>query len=360
MKHTLEELLNIVYQYYPREIGSADDLEARARDGTEAHDRLVAARQRAATDERWRAMRNRISERFPEAPLVNYSLHLPTGEHDACYSFTLLLPKATDSRALWFHVSFLAPYYVTHSWYMGEIAKRQGDFRVVFHGLIFFLRRDLLGPGLVLNPEELLSESTTMKGARVSFDLSSDELPYAQWIAREIETTFGCEPMPPEVGTLPVPDVSVTQRGLGKARLYDCLFTDQHDWVNSALPEGATPYMDIDPKHMTSQFIAVLTVLSAFCHILWTLTPERGFKVVQTEGTLSKEDALKILAWMRPSVASSVDVRAKAAAGEFEALVAAWGEESAPPEAMVAWASKLLSDWDAGEGSVKQVDPGRQ
>jgi hypothetical protein len=118
--------------------------------------------------------------------------------------------------------------------------------------------------------------------------------------------------------------------------------------------------MDIDPKHMTSQFIAVLTVLSAFCHILWTLTPERGFKVVQTEGTLSKEDALKILAWMRPSVASSVDVRAKAAAGEFEALVAAWGEESAPPEAMVAWASKLLSDWDAGEGSVKQVDPGRQ
>jgi hypothetical protein len=34
--------------------------------------------------------------------------------------------------------------------------------------------------------------------------------------------------MPPEVGNLIVPDVATSNHGLGDARLYDCLFSD--DW----------------------------------------------------------------------------------------------------------------------------------
>jgi hypothetical protein len=55
-----------------------------------------------ATDniQRWHAIRRRIQERFPDAPLMNHSLHLPTGGHDACYSFASHLPGATRDRAL--------------------------------------------------------------------------------------------------------------------------------------------------------------------------------------------------------------------------------------------------------------------
>jgi hypothetical protein len=349
MKHTLEELLNIVYQYYPRDLGGDGPLEARQREETEEHARLVTARRRAAEDERWRTLQHRISERFPEVSLMNHSLHLPAGGHDGCYSFALFLPNATHGRTLWFHISFLAPYYVTHSWYLAETVKKGANFGVTLHDVFFMLKRDDVGPGLVLDPQELLSRSVTVKRAQLSFDLSADELPYAQWIAREIEETFGCEPMPPELGTVLVPDVSLSRRAPEGARLYDCLFSDSQEWVTSAHSSGSTPTMDIDTKLLTSPFLAVLTVHAAFTRLLWTLMPRGGALSVATEWVLRKEDALNMLAWMRPFMESSTDLRAKAAAHEFDALVAAWGEESAPPEAMVAWASSLLDDWDASD-----------
>ena len=64
-------------------------------------------------------------------------------------------------------------------------------------------------------------------GVRViAFEPSPDEQPYAAALAREIAATFGCEPMPPEVGEIIVPDASTNLRGLGEARLYDCLLSD--------------------------------------------------------------------------------------------------------------------------------------
>ncbi|MEO7328679.1 MAG: hypothetical protein ABI193_08890 [Minicystis sp.] len=352
MKHTLEELLNIVYQYYPRELGTDDTLQDRRRDQTEEHARLVAARRRAAEDPRWRALQHRISERFPEVSLVNYSLHLPSGEHDGCYSFTVLLPNATAGRALWFHISFLAPYYVTHGWSLVETVKKQTVFSVVYRNVFFILERDAIGPGLVLNPEELLSRNVTIKRAEVSFELLADELPYAQWIAREIEATFGCEPMPQEIGTVLVPEVSLSQRAPEATRFYDCFFSDRQEWVISSLSEASQPGMRIDTKLLTSPSLAVLTVLAAFFHILWPLTSRRGALAVETDGTLHREDALKMIAWVRPFVESSTDLRAQAAAQEFEALVAAWEEEDAPPETMVAWASSLLDEWGTSDPRV--------
>ena len=45
-------------------------------------------------------------------------------------------------------------------------------------------------------------------------------------IVPEIEATYGCEPMPPEVGRVVVPDVATNHRRIGEATLYDCLLND--------------------------------------------------------------------------------------------------------------------------------------
>jgi hypothetical protein len=56
MKHSLAQLLEIVYRYYPRGVGITDDVDEQLRNKTEEHARLVAARIQASKDERWHAM----------------------------------------------------------------------------------------------------------------------------------------------------------------------------------------------------------------------------------------------------------------------------------------------------------------
>ncbi|WP_437753701.1 hypothetical protein [Sorangium sp. So ce1389] len=157
MKHNLDELLDIIYRYYPRGISGPDPhriwQDDSRREQTEEHARLVAARIQASKDERWHAIWRRISERFPDALLMNRSLHLPAGGADACYSFTIDLPKAPDHRTLWFHVSFLAPYYVVYSCRMFDVVKPPGGF-VVPYGVNFHFSRSALGTDLVLNPDD--------------------------------------------------------------------------------------------------------------------------------------------------------------------------------------------------------------
>jgi len=119
MKHTQGELLDIIYRYYPRGVGIVDgDIDIQLIYNSEEHARLVAAQQKAVTDERWHAMQRRIDEHFPDATLVNYSRHLPGGQ-DACYSFLILPPEITRQEQLWFHVSFLAPYYILSGYTKG-------------------------------------------------------------------------------------------------------------------------------------------------------------------------------------------------------------------------------------------------
>jgi hypothetical protein len=74
MKHTLDELLAIVYRYYSRGVGITD-IDIQARIATEEHSRLVAARRQAAAGERCHAMLRRIADRFP-GMLENHSPHL--------------------------------------------------------------------------------------------------------------------------------------------------------------------------------------------------------------------------------------------------------------------------------------------
>jgi hypothetical protein len=274
MKHSFDELLDIVYRYYPRGVGITDDgdIDDQLCKKTEEHARLVAARIQASKDERWHSMLRRIGDRFP-GMLMNHSLHLPTGGWDGCYSFTIDLPDSND-RTLWFQVSFLAPYYIVHSSRTIEIVKQTRDlFSVKFRGMYIIVHRSPFDPGVVSRPDDSL-RFATVRERYVSFDLLPDEQPCAEWISRDIEATFGCEPMPPEIGTVLVPDVTAGLRLPGAVRLYDCLFSNQHTWVKPSPSEVSAPGADIEASKLTDSLVAVLTVLAALYQIAWALMPE--------------------------------------------------------------------------------------
>jgi hypothetical protein len=365
MKYTQGELLDIVYRYYPRGVGIVDgDLDVQAIRASEEHARLVAVRRKAATDERWPAMRRRIEEHFPDASLTNHSLHLPTGDHDACYSFAISLPGATNDRMLWFQVSFLAPCYVIHGSSTTDIMKepREDSFSVIFEGLHFQVARSRFDPELISNVDDERRKLAAIKKRYVNFDLLPNERPYVEWIAHEIEATFGCEPLPPEVGAVLVSDLA-TPKLPGEVRLYDCLFSE-NEWVKPSPADMPALDACVDPSHLTEPFLATLTVLAALYRTFLFLSGHRkGYCVVSIEGILRKEDGLNILAGIRRLIESPVAPCGIAAKGKLEgamrkieALVAAWDGNGAPSDAMVAWASSFLAGWDGGEDGGLRED----
>ncbi|WP_434047584.1 MULTISPECIES: hypothetical protein [Sorangium] len=355
MKCSIKELLDVVYKYYPRGIDLVDEVDIQRYKESEEYARIVAARRRAAADERWPALLRRIQERFPDSVVMNDSFHLPTGSLDASYSFSVSLPSATDSRTLWFHVSFLVPYYLVYSWRLMRFVRRPEKFRFVLGGVNFFVPRSPLDPQLISDLDDERLHSVTFAEAYVSFDLLADELPYAEWIARNIEMSFGCERMPPETGTIVVPDVAVNLRNLGEATLYDCLFRDSRRWANRSPSEVRTPGVEVDASSLTGRFVAVVNVLAALYNILWSLMPEAQgafFGGVTTDGVLRREELLRVLAKIRVlmdppktprGIASKREL--EAAIREIDALVAGWDGEGEPPASMVAWASSFLASW---------------
>ncbi|WP_437827091.1 hypothetical protein [Sorangium sp. So ce1153] len=363
MKHSVRDLLDVVHRYHPRGIDGIEQDDIQRYKETEEYGRLVAARRRAAADERWPALLRRIEERFPDCAVMNDSFHLPTGSLDACYSFSFSLPSAANGRTLWFKISFLVPYYIVYDYRLVQFVRQPDKFRVVFGGINFFIPRSPRDPELVSNSDEERIMSVTFNESYIDFELSADELPYAEWIARDIEATFGCERMPPEVGVVLVPDVTVNLRTVGEARLYDCFFTVGQEWVPASPCEVRTPGVDVDASNLTGRFVAVIKVLAALYNILWSLMPEAQgafFGGVTTDGVLRKEEILRVLAKTRVlmdppktprGVASKREL--EAAIRELEALVASWDGQGAPPAAMVAWASCFLDSWlgDADSGA---------
>ncbi|MGK3995518.1 hypothetical protein [Sorangium sp. So ce1024] len=355
MKHSVGELLDVVYRYYPRGIDVIEQADVQRYKKSEEYGRLVTARRRAAADERWPALLRRVEERFSTSIVTNNSFHLPTGALDASYSFSVSLPDTADGRTLWFHIGFLVPYYLVYGWRLVQFVRRSERFRVVFGGVNFFVSRGPDDPELVSNLDDERLKNVAFSESYIDFELSADELPYAEWISRDIEATFGCERMPPEVGIVPVPDVAVNLRPLGEARLCDFLFTSGHEWVPPSPSEVRTPGIEVDASSLTGRFVAVLKVLAALYNILWSLMPEaRGafFGGVTTDGVLRKEEALRVLAKIRGlmdppkaprGIASKREL--EAAIRELEALVGAWDGEGEPPASMVAWASRFLASW---------------
>jgi hypothetical protein len=194
MTQSLDELLSVVYRYYPRR---RDDDDAGYKD-TEEHRRLVQARiQAGAEGNPWRnVLLPRIHARFPGHMVQDGSLHLPLGHHDAGYTGWFWLPPRRPqekNHVIGFLISFLAPYYVVYS--SVHVRVPSGA------------------------PRDWEQE--------IRFTFSPDEEPYARAITEELLSVFpDREQMPPEVGNIIVPDVVAGNQFMGETTLFHCLFTD--------------------------------------------------------------------------------------------------------------------------------------
>jgi hypothetical protein len=253
MTHSTDELIEIAHRHYPRGMANEDPRNAT----TDEHRRLSAARRRAGADnEPWRALLRRAAVQFPGCSPSDRSLHLPTGDHDAGYCGELLLPtaRAEHPHTIGFLVSFLAPCYVVystrtvddvetaphpnapkvHNFYLGRtmyVLPAGRVSRLLTGAARVVTRLGHLLPRAPVDP--ILARARARKKLpptrrEIHLDLSPEEQPYAAWLAREIEATWGCARMPEEIGNIIVPDVATNLRGLGEARLYDCLLSD--DW----------------------------------------------------------------------------------------------------------------------------------
>lgn len=221
MKHSVEELVGVVFRYYPRGIESRDS----SYKATEEHRRLFDARRAAGAStgkKTWNALLSRLGERFPECCEFNGSLHLPTGEHDACLTGGLILrtpPEGEFHHSVGFLISFLVPYYVVYS-------SRLVDSGPVYEesAQVWVTDQDAPPGDNGLQPLKR-AEIPRKRRKDIALVPSPDDQTYWDAIVREIEATYGGEPMPPEVGRIVVPDVATNHRMIGEATLYDCLLT---------------------------------------------------------------------------------------------------------------------------------------
>lgn len=172
MKVTRSELLDLVYQFYPRGMLQFDRMHVPPGElvynDTEEHCRLMVAAARGRREwSTWKAMISRLGDRHG---VQDESLHLHSGNIDPAYSGRIWLVLGKTS--INFHVSLLGPYY------------------------------GIQLPGV---PEEE---------------------PVAREIAREIEATYpGYQTIPPEIGNEVVPDVAVLGE-LGTETIYTLLFSE--------------------------------------------------------------------------------------------------------------------------------------
>lgn len=226
MRHTTKELLDVVYRYYPRNMTANDPRRKKAA----AERRLVAARKKAGVErDPWSKTLRRLREKFPGNDILNNSLHLPTGEFEAAYSGKLCLSTAPGEHAhqLGFLVGFLVPYYVIFSSrIVDDVSQGNDPDKATFRFSFGWSPEDEKAEDAAPRPFVEVPLPTPRREIR-SFELSPDEQPFASTIAEDIETHWGHERMPPEVGNIVVPDVATNLRLLGEATLYDCLLSDQ-------------------------------------------------------------------------------------------------------------------------------------
>jgi hypothetical protein len=185
LNHTIGELFDVVYRFYPRGLLPHARIHAPPDepfyDDSEEYRRLVEAANRGRAEyPTWQAMIQRLGDRYH---LQNESISLLAGWVEPAYSARIYRPKDLEpvpslrNRAsLSFHVSLLGPYYGIHD--MGE----------------------------------------------------PDEKPAA--ITEEIEATYpGYRQIPPEIGNEVVPDVAMPVGLMGEATIYICLFSKVWSWV---------------------------------------------------------------------------------------------------------------------------------
>lgn len=201
MKHTTEELVEIVYSYFPR--GLRGD-EPHYKQTPEYRRRIEARNPASARFREWCAMLSRLKERLSDGlrdiGVQNGSPFLASPNAatlDRCFTGALWLPPRSPQEShhqLEFLVSFVVPYYFIHSSWMVRRAEPAGS--------------------RALEP-------------KISFDFSPDEAVFVEALKEEIDLTFpGYELMPPDVGKRIIPDVIGGGNLYGESTIYGCLFSD--------------------------------------------------------------------------------------------------------------------------------------
>jgi hypothetical protein len=191
MKHSIDVLFRIAYQYYPHGVWDEDP---RYEESAEFR-RLDELRKQGVKDPAWLALLDRLRIRL-QGEIHNRSIPLALLKSDACYRVTHALAAGPNDpqgyHEIGLAISFIAPYYVVYS-------SRNVD-----------RTYDPDAPRL-FQP----------------FNLYDDELVDAQIMVEEMKALFPeHEPMPPEIGNIVVPSVMAGNQAIGKATLYHCLFTD--------------------------------------------------------------------------------------------------------------------------------------
>jgi hypothetical protein len=230
MKHSTDELMNIARAYHPPGIAPDDP---RYQESEEYRRLMAARRDAAAAREPWRAMMRRLAEQFPGRYVHDNAFCCPAEALDVGYDGYIDLPAAPGEH---FHtvelrLSFLVPYYVVYATRTvddveattARRAKHQHTVLLGIDGVCYALPRQVVKPEILTELDRDLDEKPPVRRCEVRFDLSPEEQLYSAAIVREIETTYGYEPMPPEIGSAIVPDVVSTFRWFGEASLYDCL-----------------------------------------------------------------------------------------------------------------------------------------
>ncbi len=203
MRHSIQQLMDTAHEYFPRGILPRDP----GYEQTPEWLRQKAARVGVVGQyQTWRALLRRLEARFAGdqshgVEVRNQSLFLQAATSgtpwDRCFTGQLPLPCRTPNESahyLEFLVSFVVPYYAIRSERHVRAASADAEPRVE---------------------------------VETSFELSPDEVPFAETIAEEIERSFpGHERMPPDIGLTVVPDVQAGSKWFGEATLFTCLFSD--------------------------------------------------------------------------------------------------------------------------------------
>lgn len=218
--HSVDELIQIAYRYYPRgarlltqEGGGAEKQAIEQR-------RLGDACRQAYTERgTFVSLLDRLQVGLPDAEICYELTHLAAGV-GASYSADIVIPPKTDNHYLRLQVSVIAPCYV-----------------IAYHRAyrISGVTCPEFPPPPGTPPYEIEPTDTPMPHGLVwseyspfetSLDLIPDHESYARIIASEMESTFpGYQLLAPEIGKQVVPDV-IADPGLCYKfpTLYDCLF----------------------------------------------------------------------------------------------------------------------------------------
>lgn len=242
MKYSVDQLFEIAYHHYPRGMLLGSPAYGKTK---EYHNFLNTCRQSSEKYEHFHNLMARLTEYFPQHRVMDHAVSLVTP--------SLVVPKCAGmielpndpselAHLIEFRLSLLAPYYKIYSRRIVNSDKPIQRLRQIYvDDTCYTFPMDMsiaqieecLG---LSNLQAIIQEEPIHKPSAntpsfehiVSFELSPEEQPFGDRVAREIELNFeGYEAMPPDIGHLVVPGIGSGDGIFGHVTLYDCLMWDR-------------------------------------------------------------------------------------------------------------------------------------